>query len=102
MIPKLNCPEWYQVMVTLNTDRISLLNLVGSLELVLRHPGLSDSTKEKAIETGRAFALRLLEDGLILPDEVARSWEKAFNIPYPVDPDRIIPELTDQEGRPWK
>ena len=102
MIPALNNPEWYKRMVRLNIDHMSLLTLIGTLELVLRHPDLPDSVRKNSIRLGKSFASCLLNDGLIIPDEVARSWEESFNILCGVDPDLIIPELTDQEGRPWK
>jgi len=102
MIPELNDFKWYNKSIKLNIDRVSLINLVGCLELILSHPGLPDRVRASSMNMGKAFALTLLNDGLILPDEVRKSWEKAFNIPYEVDPDLIIPGLTNQEGRPWK
>lgn len=102
MIPALNNAKWYKQMVRLNIDRMSLLELTRILNLVSRGHGFNDSTKEMCVKMGRTFALSLLKDGLVIPEEVARSWEETFNIPYTVDPGRIIPELTDQEGRPWK
>lgn len=102
MIPELNGPEWYRQMVRVNIDRMSLLALIGLLELTLRHPDLPDQPRQKAVEMGRSFASILLNDGLIIPDEIARSWEKSFNMLCGADPDLIIPELTDSNGRPWK
>ena len=102
MIRDLNNPKWYKQMVRLDIDRMSLLALTGILELVLRHPRLPDSTKEQAIKIGKSFASCLLDDGLIIPDEVMESWESTFDMKIKAEYDRIIPELTDQEGRPWK
>ena len=102
MIPELNDREWYKGMVRVNVDRISLLKLIGILELVLRHLDLPDSIKQKGVEMGRSFASYLLDDGLVIPDQVRESWEATFNMNIKTECDRIIPGLTDQEGRPWK
>lgn len=102
MIPKLNDPQWYKRMIRLDIDRISLLNIVGVIELALRHPALPHRVREICLQVGTRFALALLEDGLILPDEVRVSWGKTFGILTKSEKDRIIEGLTDQEGRPWK
>lgn len=102
MIPKLNERKWYEQLVRIDIARVSLLTLVGCLELVLRCPDLPDNVRQSSIKTGRAFALTLLDNGLIVPDQVRRAWEEAFDIPYEINPDKIIPGLTDSEGRPWK
>lgn len=102
IVPQINSPKWLKRMVRLDIDRLSLLNVIGLLELVLRHPALPDATREKAVKTGRTFASCLLDDGLIIPDRVRESWESTFNMKIEPERDRIIPGLTDQEGRPWK
>lgn len=102
MVANLNDKEWYKQYIKLNIDRVSLLNLVGLMELALRHPDLPERVKKTGIKTGRAFASVLIDDGLILPDEVQRSWEKSFQLPHVINLGLIIEGLTNQEGRPWK
>lgn len=102
IISRVNSPKWLKRAVRLDIDRLSLLNVIGLLELVLRHPDLPDSTRQKAIKTGRTFASCLLDDGLIIPDRVRESWEASFEMSIK-PPQRILfPALTDSEGRPWK
>lgn len=102
MIPELNDPEWYKQVVRVDIDRVSLLGFIGCLELVLRHPELPDTVKVMALKTGRAFALVLLDDGLILPDEVREAWEASFNMSIKPDRTFLFPDLVDSQGRPWK
>lgn len=102
MIPELMDRKWYEQIIQVNIDRVSLLKFIGCLMLVLKHPDLPKTVEQSCIKLGNSFALTLLNDGLILPDEVRRVWEKMFNIPYQVDPNLIIPGLTNQKGRPWK
>lgn len=102
MVPELNSPKWYKRMVRLNIDRISLLTLIGTFELVLRHPDLPDSVRESSISMGKSFASCLIDDGLIIPDEVRESWEATFDMSIKAERNTIIPGLTDQDGRPWK
>lgn len=88
-------------MVRLNIDRRSLLELIRLLDLVSRHPDFNDSTKEKVVAIGRSFASCLIDDGLVIPDQVRESWESTFGMSIKPERDKIIPGLTDQDGRRW-
>lgn len=101
MTPKLNDPKWYTEMIRLNIDRVSLLSIVAVYELALRHPGLPVSVRDTCFKWGRFFLLRLLDDGLIIPDEVRISWEKTFGILTKSEKDRIIEGVTDLDGHRW-
>ena len=80
-MPRTNTSDWYKVEVHLILDRITLLTIVASLELTLRHPRLPPSTREAQLKIGKALVTRLLEDGLLVPPEEREVWEKTFGIP---------------------
>ena len=80
MIPELNDSEWYKEIVKLDIDRISLLNIVACLELTLRHPQLPQNTRDHGRYIGRVLLLRLISDGLIVPDDAKRQWLETFGI----------------------
>ena len=87
MVPELNNEEWFKDVLPLEIDRISMLSIVGVVELALRHPKLPASVSDYARGIGTAFALRLVSDGLVLPDRERKCWEETFGIelkPSPV------------------
>jgi hypothetical protein len=102
MIPELNDREWYQKLVRVDIDRVSLLRLIACLELVLRHLELPDTVKNAGVKMGKAFTSSLIAEGLILPDQVREVWEDTFNMSIKPDRTFLFPELTDSQGRPWK
>ena len=61
-------------------DRLSLLTIVASLELALRHPGLPPATREANLRIGKVLVTRLLQDGLLVPPEAREVWEKTFKM----------------------
>lgn len=75
-----NAEYWYTEVITLKISRISLLAIVGNLELSLRHPCLPKATREETRKLGLSLAMGLIEDGIILPDDVIESWCKTFGI----------------------
>lgn len=79
MLP-VNDNEWFKELVILKIDRISLLCIVESLELRIRHPDIPPTSKEITRLIGKSLALRLIGDGVILPDNVIESWRKTFGI----------------------
>jgi len=101
IISRVNSPKWLKRAVRLDIDRLSLLNVIGLLELALRYPDLPNSTREKAVKTGRTFTSILIDDGLIIPDRVRESWERSFDMTIKPGRNKIIPGLTDQDGRRW-
>lgn len=102
MIPDLNDQEWYKQLVRVDIDRVSLISLIGCLELVLRHPELPDKVRKRTLNICRAFASTLLDDGLIIPDQVREAWESTFDMVIKSDRAFQFPELVDEKGRPWK
>ena len=87
MVPELNNEEWFKWVLPLEIDRISMLSIVGCLELALRHPQLPASVSDYARAIGRTFALRLVSDGLVLPDREKKCWEETFGIE--LKPDQV-------------
>jgi len=102
MFKRLNNTKWFVTSVLVNIDRLSVLSIVGLIELAIRHPDMAPLTKKSAAKLGKTLALTLLDDGLIIPDQVRESWERTFNMSIKPERDIIIPGLTNQEGRPWK
>jgi len=102
MIPELNDQKWFKQFVKVKIDRISLLNIVVCIQVASKDPEMPERVKKTALRTAKIIALHLIDNGIILSDEVRRSWEEELNVPYQIDPDMIIPGLTDSEGRPWK
>jgi len=78
MVPELNNEEWFKVVLPFEVDRITMLSVVGCLELALRHPQLPASVSDYARAIGRTLALRLVSDGLVLPDRERKCWEETF------------------------
>lgn len=76
----MNENEWFREEIKVKIDRVSLLTIVGDLELTLRHPDLPARTREMTKTIGSVFALRLIQDGIILPPQVIESWEETFGI----------------------
>ena len=72
--------EWYDTVIPLEMDRFSMLVIVGSIELALRHPQFTGPSAQAAREIGFDFARRLLVDGLDVPDEVVNSWSETFQV----------------------
>ncbi len=79
-IPWTNDESWYTKVITLEISRISLLAIVGNIELALRHPDIPKATKEETRKLGLSLAMGLIEDGIILPDDVMEAWYKTFGI----------------------
>ena len=79
-IAALNDLMWYEEIDILKINRVSLLSIVGSIELTLRHPNLSPTLRETIRFLGKHLALRLLTEGLMLPDDVLASWRQTFQI----------------------
>ena len=99
----LNDPNWYHESMLIHVNRIGVLSIVGGLELALRHPDMPKTTRCQLIIVGKALALALLADGIILPDEILKGWEEAFDVelkPFMLsDLDAVY---VGENGRPWK
>ena len=80
-MPKTNSSDWYKGEIHLILDRLTLLTIVASLELTLRHPQLPPSTREAQLKIGKALVTRLIDDGLLVPPEERKIWEKTFGRP---------------------
>jgi len=80
MGPELNNEEWFKVLLPLEVDRITILSVVGCLELTLRHPELPPSASDYLRAIGKTLALRLVSDGLVLPDRERKCWEETFGV----------------------
>lgn len=79
-MPAINDGAFYMETCILKISRLSLLCIVSNLELALRHPDMPKITEKETREIGRKLALRLIDDGLILPNNVMDSWFKTFGI----------------------
>lgn len=75
-----NDDNWYTEFIILEINRMSVLNIVASLELVLRHPDLPPAFRKRTLAVCRSLALRLIGDGIIIPDNVIKSWRETLDI----------------------
>jgi len=75
---ELNSKEWYRGTIVIEIDRISLLTLVGSIELTMRYPDMPLTTREALRKIGMILTDKLLEDGVIVPDEIYKIWHETF------------------------
>lgn len=82
-IPFTNDTEWYLGSINIKSDRLSVLAIIGMIELTMRHPNLPATTREETRYLGRQLIFCLIEDGMIVPDDVMEAWNKAFRLtPY--------------------
>lgn len=81
----INDGAFYTEICILKIDRISMLCIIGDLELALRHPDIPANCKAETRKIGRSIALRLIREGIILPEDVMESWRKTFGITYNCD-----------------
>ena len=72
--------SFYMEICILKLDRISLLCIIANLQLALRHPNMPLTTRDQTREIGKSLALRLIGDGITLPDNVMENWYKTFGI----------------------
>ena len=82
-MPAVNDDDWYRELIDIKIDRLSLICIVGMLELALRHPGVKSHAREDTRSQGKQFVLRLIEEGMIVPYHVMESWSKTFKIALP-------------------
>lgn len=75
-----NDESWYTEVITLEISRLSLLTIVGHLELSLRHPLMPKNTRDETRKLGLSLAMGLIENGILLPQNVLESWVKTFGI----------------------
>jgi len=100
MISKINAPSWYHEPLYVCLNRLQALTIVGTIELTLKHPDLTETARVQILRVGRTLSLMLIEDGIILPDEVLRAWEKAFCVKYELRPDENLEAVyLDNYGR---
>lgn len=76
----LNDEEWYTELVRVDIERLYVFNIVACLELALRHPQLPQNTQLHSRYIGRVLLLRLIKDGLIIPDDVRKQFSETFGI----------------------
>ena len=79
-MPNINSSDWYKGEVRIILDRLSLLTIVASLELTLRHPGLPPSTRESTLKIGKRLITHLIDEGLLLPSSARKVYEETFQM----------------------
>ena len=79
-MPEINDDAWFKIVEELHIDRISLLTIVGCIELAVRHPEYTGPSKSIAIGIGHNLATRLIQSGLKAPYYAAEAWKKTFNL----------------------
>ena len=79
-ILEMNDESWYTKVITLEISRLSLLTIVGCIELGLGHPDMPKGTRDETRKLGLSLAMGLIEDGIVLSDGVTKAWYKTFGI----------------------
>ena len=78
LLPQYNDSSWYREHEQVNIDRVSMLALVGAIEVALVKHTWSRETEQVLRVAGGLMAKRLLMQGLVLPGERRLSWERIF------------------------
>lgn len=73
-----NNEKWLSKIEELKIDRISLLTIMGCVELAIRHPDMKGEVKTLAKYIGQGIYMHLNKKGLKLPRETRKNYEKTF------------------------
>ncbi|MBA7610720.1 hypothetical protein ES703_17932 [subsurface metagenome] len=75
-----NSPDWLAETSELLIDRVSLLAVCAFIEIGLRHPGIPAGVVSMGKMVGSRILIKLLLDGLVLPDKVKERWFASFGM----------------------
>jgi hypothetical protein len=75
-----NSPEWFHEHEEVRMDRLSMLALVGAIEIALTKHTWKPSTEKVLKNVGRLMASRLLAQGYIASGTAKEAWNRLFGV----------------------